>query len=391
MPRVLRIINRFSQEGPIYNAAYLAKHLKGYETLVVGGSPLPHERDTRAVFETMGVATCVIPSLGRSIHPVKDWQSSGELQHLIRSYRPEIIHSHSFGHYGLAARLAASSFINSVKVHTYHGHLFSTYQGLRGKFYMHLEKKLARTWDAQIAISNSQREELIHQYKVCDADKVHLIPLGIDTERFKQRDETFRQQLRTSLKIADDEVCIAIIARLDPIKNHALFIYAIHGLVARQYKIKALVIGDGVLREQLQRQAQLLNLLEVDSPVLRFMSWQDKVEEVLPAVDIVALTSLSEGTPVSLLEAQAASIPIVSTDVGGVRDIMINELTGYLIPNNDLNALIEKLSLLIKDSALRKSMGDQGRKMVNECFSYERLTADIEELYTRLLKQKLSL
>lgn len=388
MPRILRIINRFCQEGPIYNAAYLAKHLKAYETLVVGGSPLPHERDTRKVFSDLQVSTEIIPALGRSIHPLRDLQAYFQVKKLIKRFQPDIIHSHSFGHYGLAGRFASNDFQDVIKVHTYHGHLFSTYGRIRKNIYTGLEKKLAESWDAQIAISPSQREDLIHTHGICEADKLHVIPLGIDTKRFEEINDLVRKNKRTSLGIADDEICIGIIARLDPIKNHRLFIDAIHELIKRGYKVRALVIGDGSLRDELHRQAQQLNLLEGTYPIIHFLSWQDKVEKILPAVDIVALTSHSEGTPVSLLEAQAAGLPIVSTDVGGVRDIMIDKVTGHLVQANDLSSLVEKLIVLISDSSMRNSMGNVGRRYVNEHYSYARLTANMDELYSQLLNRK---
>jgi glycosyltransferase involved in cell wall biosynthesis len=388
MPRVLRIINRFCQEGPIYNAAYLGKHLKDYDTLVVGGSPLPHERDTRKVFNDLEVPTEIIPGLGRSIHPLHDLQVYYQLKQVIKRFQPDIIHSHSFGHYGLAARFAANHFPNVLKVHTYHGHLFSTYHGIRKSIYTSLEKRLAKSWDAQIAISASQRIELIDAYGICDADKVHVIPLGIDTKRFETPDDSVRKKKRASLGITNDEICIGIIARLDPIKNHTLFIDAIHELTKRNYKVRALVIGDGSLRDELHQHAQQLNLLEGINPKLQFLSWQEKIEDVLPAVDIVALTSHSEGTPVSLLEAQAASLPIVSTDVGGVRDIMMDKVTGYLVPANHLSTLVEKIIVLINDSSLRTSMGNAGRTYVNGHYSYTRLTASMDELYMNLSHQK---
>lgn len=386
MPRVLRFINRFCMEGPIFNAAYLAKHLDGYETLVIGGSPRPHESHSGKVFSDLGISIIEIPEMGRAFNLWKDYLTFKKVKKVIQDFKPDIIHSHCFGLDGIPARFAATQKNSRLLVHTFHGHVFSHDFNLKTRWLKQTEKYLSKKWDTVIAISSSQKEELVETFKVCAQEKVHVIPLGIDLSRFENDRDFFRNYVRNKYGIGEDEIVIGIIARLAPVKNHQLFIDAIEEVKKSNKKVRAFIIGDGELKESLMLYARSKGLLtqEPTSTIL-FTSWIEKVEEVLPALDIFALTSHSEGTPVSIIEAQASGIPIVATNVGGVKDCLINNKTGILVPPSDVESMSHALIRLINDNQQRKEMGTASHAFAYNYFSYERLARDVQQLYVSLL------
>jgi len=379
-------------EGPIYNAAYLSKHLIGYETLVVGGSPLPSESHSGSVFSNLGIETLEIPQMGRSISPWNDWITNKQIKNLISKFKPDIIHSHCFGFDGIPARIAASQDRSAILVHTFHGHVFSQSENLKNQLLKTIEKRLSKKWNAIIAISSSQKAELVNTYKICSSEKTHIIPLGVDLGRFEKKAAQFRNSIRDKYNIQEDEIVIGIVARLSPVKNHQLFIDAIDEVKKANQKIRAIIIGDGELKNSLMDYAKQKDLYtNKSSTTIIFTSWIEKVEEILPALDLFVLTSHSEGTPLSIIEAQASGLPIISTNVGGVKDCLIDGETGILVAPSDIKSMSAALLQLCDDATLRIQIGTAGHQFVSQNFSYSRLVNDIEQLYTSLLKQRSSM
>ena len=192
-----------------------------------------------------------------------------------------------------------------------------------------------------------------------------------------------------------DDICIGIIGRLTPIKNHDFFIRAIKKtLVKTNYPVKFFIIGDGEEKVNLMNLSYELGLTyssdtqKRPKALIHFTSWRSDMTKVYSGLDIVALTSLNEGTPVTLIEAQAANKPIVSTDVGGVRDILEEGVTGLLSPPNDMESFVNNLVNIIENKELRESMGSSGYNNVFKKFSYMRLVDDVRSLYESLIYDK---
>jgi glycosyltransferase involved in cell wall biosynthesis len=208
--------------------------------------------------------------------------------------------------------------------------------------------------------------------------------------------EEKRKSFRNFYNIDDDEVVIAIIGRLVPIKNHNLFLEALKEVKNKTtQKIRAFIVGDGQERQRIEKKASELGIDFVDAlkskekATLTFTSWIKNVDWVNAGADIIALTSLNEGTPVSLIEAQAASKPIVSTSVGGIENIVVEGETALLSDKNDKSQFAQNLLLLVENKELRKKMSEKGKKFVFEHFHYKRLVNDMTQLYHQLLAQKL--
>lgn len=386
MPRVLRIINRFNLGGPTFNASYLTAYmLPEFETRLIGGSPLPDEAHSGFIPQKLGIEIIEIPEMSRSINPLNDIRAWLKIRKIIRDFKPDIVHTHA-SKAGALGRSAAIFSGVPVIVHTYHGHVFSGYfSPLKSKIVRGLERTLCRKTDAIVTISKKQYREIVDEFKICDPKKAHIIPLGLDLSRFAESQDIKRTQFRKTFGIADHQIAIGIIGRIVPIKNHKLFVEAV--CIAQQkcnHDIVPVIIGDGNEKQSLIDLFDQLRDKNKPEPI--FTSWIKDVDEALSGLDIVALTSINEGTPVSLIEAQAASRPVISTNVGGVADCMLNGKSGIVIDDFNKETFADGLFKLANDSDLRKTMGLEGNQFVNHNFSYTRLVDDMKTLYHSLLK-----
>jgi len=391
MPKILRIHNRLITGGPSLNALYLTKYLSSqFETLLLVGEKEDHEQNAYFLAEQMGIKPLFIPDMGRSIHPLKDYKAYKQVQKIIKDFKPDIVHTHS-AKPGAVGRLAASSLHIPAIVHTYHGHVFHSYFGkLKTNFIINTERFLAKKSHALVAISDKQKSELAEDFRIADKAKFKVIPLGFELSKFSEDQGEKRKKFRNEFNLKDDEIAIGIIGRLVPIKNHNLFLEGIAYLLSStSKKIKAFIIGDGETRQALENKAKQLNIPFSDdhdpNSSLIFTSWRNDIDIINAGLDIIALTSLNEGTPVSLIEAQAANKPIVSTRVGGIGDIVLENETALLSDTNDIASFRENLLRLVEDDALRNSFNQKGADYVRKKFSVERLANDMSDLYYELL------
>lgn len=396
MPRVLRILNRLAIGGPVLNATYLTKHMSpDFETLLVVGEKEEHEKSADYLIDQLGIDYTTIPQMGRSLNPSADYQAYTELKKLIRKFNPDIVHTHA-AKPGALGRLAASAMKVPVIVHTFHGHVFHSYfNSLKTNFFISTERFLARRTDAIVTISDQQRRELVDDFKIAPEHKFHLIRLGLDLDRFQDNQAEKRRCFRKEFQLADDEIAIGIIGRLVPIKNHSLFLNAVaQVLQSSNKKIKAFIVGDGETRSELENQARLLGISfstekdEHHPHPLVFTSWRTDVDVVNAGLDVVALTSFNEGTPVSLIEAQAANKPIVSTRVGGIQDIVQAGETALLADINDATTFCDNLKNIVNDDGLRLRLGCNSNRYVMHRFSYQRLVNEMAGLYQQLMEKK---
>ncbi len=396
MPRVIRILNRLALGGPVLNAVYLAKYLApDFETLLVVGEKEDHEKSAAYLADDLGINYITIPQMGRAINPANDFFTYQAIKKLIKKFNPDVVHTHA-AKPGALGRMAASAVKVPAIVHTYHGHVFHSYfNNAKTKFFIKTERFLARRTDAIVVISEQQKKELSIDFKIAPANKFHLIPLGLDLDKFADCQEEKRQRFRAEFGLADDEIAIGIIGRLVPVKNHYLFLKGIKYLLDHSSKkIKAFIIGDGETRNDLENIAREVNIKfsiqhdAVHSHPLVFTSWRSDVDVIYAGLDIVALTSFNEGTPVSLIEAQAANKPIVSTRVGGISDIVVENETALLADKADSELFCNHLLKLVEDDGLRERLGANSRDHVVKRFSYQRLIRDMSSLYFELLANK---
>jgi glycosyltransferase involved in cell wall biosynthesis len=395
MPKVLRIINRFNLGGPTYNAAYLTRYLTpDYKTLLVGGMPEESEGSSEFILKKIGVKPIIIPEMHRSISYNNDVRAYYKIKNIIDRFKPDIVHTHA-SKAGSLGRLAAYRAGVPVVLHTFHGHVFHSYFGkTKTTIYKQIERRLAKMSTRIIAISDIQKYELSEVHRICEPEKISVVPLGFDLSRFQENHAAKREAFRKKYNLDEDEVAIGIIGRLVPIKNHAFFLQVLQEVLAHSHrKVRAFIIGDGELMEPLQKQAEELGIpfSVMDSSVkapLEFTSWEREIDVVNAGLDIVCLTSLNEGTPVSLIEAQASGLPVVSTNVGGIENVVLHGKTGLLSERDDLATMVRHVIDLVHHDQLRQDLGGEGWNWVSQKFHYTRLVQDMRELYDGLLKGK---
>ncbi|MCB0792380.1 MAG: glycosyltransferase [Flavobacteriales bacterium] len=410
MPKVLRIINRFNLGGPTHNAAYLTRYLPSdYETLLVGGMWDANEEGSRHILDQLGVDPLILPEMRRDIAPWRDRSAYRRIKRLIRDFKPDIVHTHA-SKAGAVGRMAAMEMGVRSIVHTFHGHVFHSYFGqLRTNLYKNIERYLARRSDRIVAISEKQKHELVDEHRITTADKVSVIPLGFDLSRFREDMAAKRALFRRVYGIGPDEIAVGIIGRLVPIKNHDLFLRVLGAVRTKsRRRVRGFIIGDGEERDRLEQRARELGISMVSGPVfnghgfghgvngkpvvqpatLTFTSWIREVDIVNAGLDIVMLTSLNEGTPVSLIEAQAAERPIVSTDVGGIENVVVPGGTALLCSAEEEARMTEHLQRLVDDAELRQRLGSGGWDHVRARYHYTRLVDDTVRMYSELLDRR---
>jgi glycosyltransferase involved in cell wall biosynthesis len=392
-PRILRIINRLNLGGPTHNVALLTKHLEAdYETLLVSGSKDKSEASSEHIVHQLGLSPVYIPEMRRELNFFNDRKAYLKIKKLIQDFKPDIVHTHA-SKSGALGRLAAHHSKVPVILHTFHGHVFHSYfSTFKSMSFLKIERYLAKKSTRVIAISKTQKEELGTQFKVCHPDKIEVIPLGFDLTRFQENQVEKRKQFREKYGLQADEIAIGIVGRLVPIKNHTLFLKIIKSVIEQTpKKVKAVIIGDGEERETIENECRNLNMeTSTDenpnpSATIIFTSWIKDVDRAYAGLDIVTLTSLNEGTPVSLIEAQASDKPIVSTEVGGIRDVVIPGETAFLTRRKDIKKFAEQLLKLVENAPLRSKMSKKGYEFVKEKFNHQRLAGDMDLLYRKLL------
>ena len=394
MPKILRIINRFNLGGPTYNAAYLSRYMPPeFETLLVGGEKDDSEDSSEFIVKNLGLDPIIIPEMKREIDLKNDFEAYRKMVKIIEEFKPDIVHTHA-SKAGTIGRLAAANMKVPVIIHTFHGHVFHSYFGkMKTVMYKNIERNLARRSSTIIAISEKQKTELCLIHRICKPEKIRVVPLGFDLSRFTENMQDKRSTFRLRYNIADDEIAIGIIGRLVPIKNHKLFIEASKIVLEKtQNKIRLFIIGDGEDRLNIESMARKAEIPFIDAMTsnaiapLTFTSWIQEIDVACAGLDIIALTSLNEGTPVSLIEAQAANKPIVTTNVGGIENVVVEGVTALLSHSKtDPNQFADLLLQLTENKERRDDMSRTGWEHVRNKFHYTRLVRDMTELYYDLL------
>ena len=395
--RIVRIIARLNVGGPAKHVVWLTAGLQdtNYRSLLVTGTVPPGEEDMSYFADEAGVVPFYIPEMSREIS-LKDGITVWKLFRLFLRERPDIIHTHT-AKAGTVGRVAGffyrwltpGTLIGRPRrckfVHTYHGHVFHSYYGrARTSFFLAVERMLARlVTDRLIVVSAQQGAEIGNEFRVGRQGQIKVVPLGLDLNIFADSAKR-RARFRQELGIDDETILVGIVGRLTEIKNHQMFLNSVARLKSNQ-RLRFVIIGDGSLRQALEQQAQSLGL---QGKVI-FAGGRKDPEYFYPALDIVALTSLNEGTPLTLIEAMANARPVVATAVGGVVDLLQDE-RGICVPSGDEEAFAAALEKLAADRQLQQELGARGLQYVERTHSKDRLVEDIKCLYGELMNPEVT-
>ena len=370
--RVMRVIARMNVGGPAVQVSTLMRHLPtdSFEQVLVTGYCGPDEADYLELVATDVPATR-LPGLGRSIRLGDDARVLASLVHVMRDYRPDIVHTHT-AKAGVLGRIAASlSGVHPKIVHTYHGHLLHGYfSPAKTRALIAVERMLAGRTHRLVAVGSQVRDDLLAA-GIGRPEQYVVIPPGLELRPAPTRDES-----RRALGLADVMV-IAFIGRLTAIKRPDRFLDMVAQVSKADPSISFVIAGDGDLGSHVRSR-----IMNEALPVLT-LGWRDDVELVLSAVDAVVLTSDNEGTPISLIQAGLSGLPVIATNVGSVKDVVEDGVTGRL---TDLSA--EALAGAVLDLAQNPAMAHGfGRSAVTLCharYGVERFVRDYASLYEGL-------
>jgi glycosyltransferase involved in cell wall biosynthesis len=389
--KVVRVIARLNVGGPARHVVLLNQALsrQGYDTLLVHGSIGEGEASLEDLAASSGVRTRKIRALGSRIRPVRDLTALAALVRVFLLERPDVVHTHT-AKAGALGRLAALLYnmtrprpSRCVVVHTFHGNVLTGYFTKPGSWLVQqVERISSRFTDCIVAISPVQRRELVEELGVASDEQTAVIPLGLNLAPFLA--DRSREAARKSLGLGREDFAIGYAGRFVAIKALDTLVRAF-AIVRRSVPGAVLVLaGDGPTHGQIEALATDLHVRDR----IRFLGWIDDVAAMYAALDACCLSSLNEGTPVAIIEAMAAGVPIVATRVGGVTDLIDDGRTGILVPAGTADGLAEGLLRLASDPALRDRLGKAGRVGVISKYSVDRLAGDIRSLYETQLHKK---
>jgi glycosyltransferase involved in cell wall biosynthesis len=400
--RVVRIIDRLNVGGPAKHVVWLTAGLdpEEFQTSLITGTVPPGEGDMSYFARAAAVEPEIIEEMSRELS-LRDIVVIARLVGKLFKLRPQIIHTHK-AKAGAAGRVAACLYKWMTPgalwlrprrcrvVHTYHGHIFHSYYGAaRTRLFIAIERALARACtDRIVVLSQQQRREICERFGVGRPSQFRVIPLGIDFEELSEA-----RGVPGGVGVAEGETAVGIVGRLCEVKNHGMFLEAAR-LVSeaeRATRMRFVIVGDGHLRRELERRAAELGIADR----VTFTGFRDNATSLYFGLDLVALTSLNEGTPLTLIEAMGCGRAVAATEVGGVVDVMgerRGDEDGFTVwdhgvtaPSRDAGAFARALQFLIERPELRRQMGERGREFVRTNLSKARLVSDIEDVYRELV------
>lgn len=325
-----------------------------------------------------GVKVIILPSMVRSIRPIKDLKAFFALIWLIFKEKPDIVHTHS-SKAGILGRVAAKLCSVPNIIHTPHGHVFYGHFGVfASRIFLRIEKLLSRITDRMVALTDGEMVDYINM-SVCPQEKLLKIHSGVDVKRFMQSNGNDVEK-RRSLGLDQNGKVVGFVGWLLPIKGPKYLLKAMKYVWQKYPETSLIFVGKGELDIDLRARA----LETSTNGKVKFLGWREDIDEIMPVFDMLVLPSLNEGMGRVLVEAMAAGKPVVASSVGGIPDLVQDGRTGYLVPPADEKALAEAIKKLLDDPEKAWEMGQNGKQHCQQ-FSLEAMIAKLDALYADLI------
>lgn len=375
---ITRLIIGGAQENTLFTVEGLSQH--GYEVTLASGPALGPEGSLIRRAQESNIDFVIVPQMRREINPYFDTLTFFKLYWLIKKGQYEIVHTHS-SKAGILGRLAAKLAGTEVIVHTIHGLPFHKYQGrLLNFFYIFLEKWVAQFTDRLITVSDAMKKQSL-AVNLAPANKFVTIYSGMEIEKFISSKVNV-EELRLKLGLPPEVPVVGKIARLSPLKGHEYLIEAAQQVIKKIPQARFLLVGDGILKKK------IINMIEKAGLRKNFVFTgiisPEEIPEVIQAMDVLVHTSLREGLARALPQALASAKPVISFDLDGAREVVIDGQTGYLIRPEDADGLAEKIIYLLSNPQLARRMGLVGQQLVRDKFGVEKMVSEIEKVYQEL-------
>ena len=376
---ITRLILGGAQQNTLLTAAGQAEDF-GDEVIVITGPGMGAEGSLVEWARDRGLELKLVPEMGRAIRPWNDWTSYRRIAAAIGEFAPDIVHTHS-SKAGILGRAAASRQRIPV-VHTIHGAAFHVGQSMLARaIFRRAERWAARRCQALISVCDAMTTQYVDA-GIAPPEKFTTIYSGMDVEPFLDPPRA-REEVRSELGFADDDVVIGKIARLFDLKGHRFLLEAAGRIAAACPRAKFLLVGDGPLRSRFEDRIASEGL--TDRFVLTGLVPPERIPELIHATDLVVHASLWEGLARVLPQSMLSGKPVVSFAIDGAPEVVIPDETGLLVPAGSVDGLVDSVTQLVEDEPLRKRMGNEGLRRSIETFRYQDMARRVREVYQRVL------
>ena len=385
--RVAHIITRMILGGAQENTLFTVEGLQAiplYDVRLLTGPALGPEGELIRRATDRGVQVDLAHEMRRELNPVLDCLALGRLLALLRRFRPHIVHTHS-SKAGILGRAAARILHTPVVVHTIHGLPFRAYAAPMLRHMLIQAERLAAGWtDRIISVADAMTEQALAA-GVGRPELYATIYSGMEVDTFGPR-EGVAARVRAELGIPQDALVVGKVSRIFAMKGHQYLVSAAPQVVERFPNAKFLFVGDGSWRGKIEAQIRALGL--TDRFVFAGLVDPARIPDMILAMDVLVHASLREGLARVLPQALLSECPVVSYDVDGAPEVIIDRETGRLVPAKAVDALAAAIVDMLADPALAKRMAQKGRKLCLDLFPVERMVRDIDRLYRQLLAAK---
>lgn len=382
--RIARVLTRLNLGGPARQALASDPRLvaDGHQVRLFTGKPEPGEGDLFDEFRARGLDVVRVPGLQRGLSPIGDGRALLALRRAFAEFDPDVVHTHA-SKAGALGRRAAKAAPRAAVVHTFHGHVLEGYfPEPMSKGLVALERRLSKRTDRVIAVSHATAEDLL-RLEVVEEAKLVVVPPGVELDALLAL-RGRSGALHSVLGVGEDAVVVGVLGRLAEVKQPEWALDVFRMLAPRYPHLHLAFVGDGELFGMLARKIEAL------PPGLRerahLAGARADVAAVLADLDVVLLTSRSEGMPVALIEAGAAGKPVVATPVGGVPEVVAHERTGFL--GASVDELAFGLAQLLDLPAARPAFGQRARLRIEARHSADELARRLAAVYRAAVEER---
>ena len=378
---ITRLIIGGAQENTLYNVDD-QHHLHGDKVCLITGPGLGPEGTLEQKAIARGLDLKVLPELKRSLNPLQDFRCYLALKRLLSEYRPDIVHTHS-SKAGILGRRAAYA-LGIPCVHTVHGAAFHYGQPSVLYHSYRMAEKLAAKWCNKIITVCDAMQQQYLKAGIGSPAMYQTIYSGMEVDNFLTP-KVSPQEIRKQLGLLPDDIVVGKVARLFNLKGHKYLVEAAAAIVKTNPKVRFLLVGDGILQDQLQQRVAELGLQ--NHVLFAGLVAPDEVPHYLHAMDMLVHTSEWEGLARVLPQALICAKPIVSFDIDGAPEVCINDETGYLVPPRSIDLLSDAIQKLANDQSLRLRLGQNGKQKFTDLFRHQTMTELVRQVYKDVLNQ----
>jgi len=378
--KVLHVITRLDAGGSATNTLETVARLdkEKYDVRLISGRTCDPDGSIAAFIQEKGINCVFVDSLCREINLLRDIKAFCKLYKFFCKEQCDIVHTHS-SKAGILGRWAAKLAGVKYIVHTPHGHVFYGYfNKFISKIFISAERLTARITDKIITLTDIGRDEHL-QFKIAELEKFRTIYSGVDWESFLRKNSVLKQY-RKNFNLQENQFIFGTVARLESIKGNEYLVGAMAEVIKKYPETKLLIVGEGSLRNDLEKKSRSLNL----EKYVIFTGHQTDAANFIHLMDVFVLASLNEGMGRVILEAMACRKPVIASRTGGIPELVKEGQTGLLVNPGDSNAVAEAMIYLYENREEAKVFGEEGRRLATDMFSLDKMIKDIDDLYQEL-------